>query len=342
MKAFFKRGKRSPAELVKTASQALAVLEDEKTDEKNVKKNAEKVSSALSSMKYMLYGDMGNDPRQDQIQKLTEALFESDLLLELLNNLRSLEFEARKDVVQIYNYVLHHLKAESVAYVQAHKEILERLADGYEDSELAQNCGPILREVIRHEELNDMLLNSPLFYKFFDFVQLSTFDVATDAFSSFKLMLTKHKASCAKYLDANYEPIFTKYNQLLREGNYVTRRQSLKLLSELLLNRANFSIMMKYINDPENLKVIMILLSRGNTKAIQFEAFHVFKIFVANPKKSRPVIEILVRNRDKLLQFLAKFQKDKDDDNFNKEKKYLLTTLKQLQMPTDEEEKASS
>lgn len=29
--------------------------------------------------------------------------------------------------------------------------------------------------------------------------------------------------------------------------NYVTRRQSLKLLGEILLDRANFDIMMKYI-----------------------------------------------------------------------------------------------
>ncbi len=68
--------------------------------------------------------------------------------------------------------------------------------------------------------------------------------------------------------------------------------------------------MMRYINEPENLKIMMNLL-RGNTKAIQFEAFHVFKIFVANPKKSQPVVEILVRNRKKLIEFLQKFQKDK-------------------------------
>jgi len=47
----------------------------------------------------------------------------------------------------------------------------------------------------------------------------------------------------------------------------------LQLLSELLLDRSNFRVMMKYINSPENLKIIMNLL-RGNTKAVQFEAFH--------------------------------------------------------------------
>lgn len=86
---------------------------------------------------------------------------------------------------------------------------------------------------------------------------------------------------------------------------------------------------MRYINSAENLKIMMNLL-RGNTKAIQFEAFHVFKIFVANPKKSPPILDILIRNKKKLIEFLMKFQKEKDDDQFNEEKNTLLATLNQL------------
>jgi len=52
-------------------------------------------------------------------------------------------------------------------------------------------------------------------------------------------------------------------------------------------------------------------LLRANTKAIQFEAFHVFKIFVANPKKSPSIVEILLRNKERLIEFLRKFQTDK-------------------------------
>jgi len=142
-------------------------------------------------------------------------------------------------------------------------------------------------------------------------------------------MLTKHKNLCAKFLETHYNQVFSQFNVLLESKNYVTKRQSLKLLGELLLNRTNFNIMMRYINEPANLKIMMNLL-RGNTKAIQFEAFHVFKIFVANPKKSRGVIEILLRNRVKLMDFLKKFQKEKEDEQFNDEKQILLNTLAQL------------
>lgn len=47
---------------------------------------------------------------------------------------------------------------------------------------------------------------------------------------------------CAEFLEANYDQVFTHYQQLLSSENYVTRRQSLKLLGELLLDRHNFTV----------------------------------------------------------------------------------------------------
>ena len=70
--------------------------------------------------------------------------------------------------------------------------------------------------------------------------------------------------------------------------------------------------MMRYINDPENLKIMMNLL-RGPSRAVQYEGFHVFKVFVANPNKSNPVLEILQRNQAKLIDFLDKFHTDKGE-----------------------------
>ena len=40
------------------------------------------------------------------------------------------------------------------------------------------------------------------------------------------------------------------------------------------------------------------------------EAFHVFKIFVAYPDKPEGVKKILMRNKDKLVQFLQDFKHD--------------------------------
>jgi calcium binding protein 39 len=55
-------------------------------------------------------------------------------------------------------------------------------------------------------------------------------------------LLTRHKILCAEFLEINYDKVFSHYQRLLNSENYVTRRQSLKLLGELLLDRHNFTV----------------------------------------------------------------------------------------------------
>ena len=52
----------------------------------------------------------------------------------------------------------------------------------------------------------------------------------------------------------------------------------IQLLGELLLDRHNFTVMTRYISNPENLKVMMMML-KDKSRNIQFEAFHVFKVW---------------------------------------------------------------
>tara|TARA_R110002050_G_scaffold32335_1_gene83299 strand:+ start:205 stop:447 length:243 start_codon:yes stop_codon:yes gene_type:complete len=68
--------------------------------------------------------------------------------------------------------------------------------------------------------------------------------------------------------------------------------------------------MTKYISDAENLKLMMRML-KDKSKSIQFEAFHVFKVFVANPNKAEPILTILIKNKEKLISFLNNFHNDK-------------------------------
>ena len=74
--------------------------------------------------------------------------------------------------------------------------------------------------------------------------------------------------------------------------------------------------MTRYIANEANLKMMMNLL-RDKSKNIQFEAFHVFKVFVANPKKPPQIESILRRNKEKLLVFLRDFHNDKEGMYFS-------------------------
>lgn len=47
----------------------------------------------------------------------------------------------------------------------------------------------MLRECARYEALAKIMLYSEDFYSFFRYVEVSTFDIASDAFSTFKVKL---------------------------------------------------------------------------------------------------------------------------------------------------------
>ena len=59
----------------------------------------------------------------------------------------------------------------------------------YEQQEIALNCGTMLRECTRYEALTKILLHSENFYDFFKYVEVSTFDIASDAFATFKVKI---------------------------------------------------------------------------------------------------------------------------------------------------------
>lgn len=207
-------------------------------------------------------------------------------------------------------------------------QVLETLIKGYEHTETALPCGSMLRECIRYETLAEMLLYSDLFSLFLVYIESNNFDIASDAFSTFKDLLTRHKQVVAKYLQENYDQVMNDYfRRLLQSSNYVTRRQSLGLLGSLLTERTNLPIMRKYISETENLKIVMNLLL-DRSKSIQFEAFQIFKIFVANPSKPKEIEDILLKNKEQLLKFLEHFHEERADEQFQEDRKMIIEEIR--------------
>lgn len=63
--------------------------------------------------------------------------------------------------------------------------------------------------------------------------------------------------------------------------------------------------------------------------------FLVFQVFVASPHKTQPIVEILLKNQPKLIEFLSTFQKERtDDEQFTDEKNYLIKQIRDLKKTT--------
>lgn len=69
----------------------------------------------------------------------------------------------------------------------------------------------------------------------------------------------------------------------------------------------------------------------NESNTLFFNSTFILQVFVANPHKPKPILEILLRNKEKLVEFLTKFHTERsDDEQFNDEKAYLIKQIKDL------------
>ncbi|KAF2795343.1 Mo25-domain-containing protein [Melanomma pulvis-pyrius CBS 109.77] len=357
MAFLFRNKQKNNVELAKSTKDLTLRLSEEP---KPNPKLEEELARNLQQMKITLQGTPDAEVTQESMYQLLTLIVQEDLLYLLANNIHKLPFESRKDAQVIFStafrykptgasdpQVLHHV-------IQFRPEIIIALCRGYDRRESAMPCGGVLREALKYDAIAALLLydeptpdgktrdlasvnpdlpstGEGVFWRFFDWIDKGAFEVSADAFNTFRDILTKHKSLVAAYLQTNFEIFFSKYNQILIQSeSYVTKRQSIKLLGEILLDRANYSVMTTYVDSGEHLKIIMKLL-RDDRRMINYEGFHVFKVFVANPNKSIAVQRILISNREKLLRFLPSFLEDRtEDDQFIDEKSFLIRQIEQL------------
>ncbi|XP_058201486.1 uncharacterized protein LOC131316203 [Rhododendron vialii] len=334
--SFFKPSRpKTPQELVRAIKDSLLALDTKTVAEvQALKKALEEVEKNFLAMRVMLCGDGEVEPNLDQVSQLALEICKEDVLALFIHKLPILGWEARKDLVHCWSMLLKQQVGSTcccVEYIENHLELLDFLVVCYDNKEIALNCGNILRECIKIPTLAKYILESPSFELFFKYVELPNFDIASDAFSTFKDLLTKHEDAVSEYLTAHYDEFFEEYEKLLSSSNYVTRRQSLKLLSEFLLETPNSHIMKRYIVEVRYLKVMMTLL-KDSSKNIQISAFHIFKVFVANPSKPRDIKVILAKNHERLLALLHNLSPGKgaDDDQFEEEKELIIKEIERV------------
>jgi len=150
-----------------------------------------------------------------------------------------------------------------------------------------------------------------------------------DSFAAFKRLMTDHKGvPASEFIKKYYDEFVKNYNTLLQSENFLTKVQAFQLLNELLCARVNFDVMVKYINEPTNLALVMMALKGG--RAQQTAVFHVLKIFVGNPRKSPEVGAILAFNKDNLISFVSRFGSETEDPRLERDKEAMLKMLKDL------------
>ncbi|XP_048499396.1 uncharacterized protein LOC104890521 isoform X3 [Beta vulgaris subsp. vulgaris] len=311
--SFFKARPKTPQEVMRATKDSLLALDTPTIAEvKALEKALEEVGRNLSTMRLMLCGDGESEPSTDQILQLALEICKEDVIPLLVHKLHLFGWQARKDLVLCWSVLLKQQVEETyccLEYIENHLELLDFLVVCYDNKDAALTCGNMLRECIKFDTLAKYILESTSFELFFKYVELPNFDVASDAFATFKDLLTKHSKEVAEYLTSHYN----------------------ELLSDFLLEPPNSHIMKQYILEIRYLKVIMTLL-KDSSKNIQLSAFHIFKVFVANPNKTHEIKIILAKNCEKLLDLLRSLSvgKGSEDEQFEEEKEMIMKEIERV------------
>ncbi|XP_011003512.1 PREDICTED: putative MO25-like protein At5g47540 [Populus euphratica] len=336
MKGLFKPKPRTPVELVLQTRDLLIFLDQNtETRERKREEKMSELSKQILEMRIVLFGNGQAEPNPDACAHLAREFFKHDTFRLLVVCLPKLDLGARQNAT----HVLANLQRQRVGgrliaseYLENNLDLMDVLLPGYEDGDIALTYGAISRECIRHQIVAMYVLGSEYMKKFFTYIQIPNFDIASDAQSTFKELLTRHRSTVAEFLSANYDWFFQGYNsQLLQSPSYITRRHAVKLLGDMLLDRSNSAVMVRYVSSLENMRILMNLFWDSN-KTIQLDTFHVFKLFVANQKKPPEIISVLVTNRSKLLRFLGDFSIDKEDEQFEADKAEVIKEIAALEI----------
>ncbi|PVH33177.1 hypothetical protein PAHAL_9G586800 [Panicum hallii] len=336
----FRSKPRTPPEVVQHVVELVTYILEHKQEgsgggkrDTKLEHRMTELSKSIKEMKVILYGNGEEDPCDQACKQLTKEFFKKnvDLFRQLVVCLPHLDLETQKDVTQVIaNLQRQKVDSRLVAseYLEANSDLLDILMSRYENMDIAIHYSTLLRYCIRHQVAARYIMESQHFRSLFDYIQFPDFNIQSDVFKTFKELMTRHKSTVAEFFSKNYDWFFAEFNSklILSASNYFIRRQAIQLLRDILLERSNAAVMARYVSSKEHLIILMNLL-RDQSKAIQVEAFHVFK------EKPSEITCILHANRNKLLRFLKDFScVDKEDKKFEADKARVISEILTLAM----------
>jgi len=279
----------------------------------------------------------------DFLTGMAKEIYNTNVLLPLVAHLDALDFEARRDVANMFALLVQ--RPPTIDYLLENiPEIFNLLIDNAGKPETHRPVGNMLRDCTKHEALLSHILNLKSFWFFFQYMNDPEFEVATDNFSTFQECMRRFPHVTARFLKTHAELFSSCINSVIRSDNYVAKRQTLRILALLLRSSLNQDFIWYYAGDIENLKLVMRLL-KDKSKNINMEALSVFSVFVANPLKPAPILEVLIRNKSKLLDMIDNkysVAERREDKTYREELHYVRNKISNVPDPLPRAARAGS
>ncbi|XP_047174835.1 putative MO25-like protein At5g47540, partial [Vigna umbellata] len=190
-KALFKPKPKTPVELVRHARELIIFVESKTcTRESKREEKLSELSKTILEIRTALYGNGESEPNPDACTQITREFFRDDTFRIFILYLAKLKLGARQDATHVIaNLQRQRVNSQLIAsrYLQENLDLVDMLICGYDkEGDVALTYGAVARECIRHQTVAKHVLESDNMKKFFEYIQLPNFEIASDAVSTFK------------------------------------------------------------------------------------------------------------------------------------------------------------
>uniref|UniRef100_A0A7S3PR63 Uncharacterized protein n=1 Tax=Aplanochytrium stocchinoi TaxID=215587 RepID=A0A7S3PR63_9STRA len=300
----------------------------------------------LEEVSRILFGNMRNPGNKaltgnlEESRLLGKLILLGDIPFRILESFTTLtSIRARNNASQILNFMLTW-KDEDVypllkRYLSQNASSMVRILTLHcAESGLGEIYLGIMKNFMKHRCLLEQYMKMDFFHELYKYLNGTTHNGRENAFETLEHILLQ-KDKVVNFLISEYVPFFSFYFKLLRSEYDDIQRRSIRLLSTILLEPNLYMVMVKFVSSKTNLRQTMKMMLVG-CPIMRFDAFHVFKVFVANPSKPDQITRCLSENRDSLISYLEHFATEEQEHSevFRMERSMIINILSGLpQLP---------
>jgi calcium binding protein 39 len=212
-------------------------------------------------------------------------------------------------------------------YLMGNRELLQQMLAYFTQGEaVATVCHILFRACLKIREFTAFVYELGVVGSFIQHLGGSDFDRLATAFGTYDMLLVTHPDISAEFLNSRWEIFQIQFKQLLSSPNYLVQLNFLPILLKFMTSVECRFLFLRYIDDIENLQLIMALL-KSSSRRVQNHAYSIFKLFVQNPRRADPITSALRKNRVKLCKFLTDFQLDGADPELEDERRKVISII---------------
>ncbi|CAG9310122.1 unnamed protein product [Blepharisma stoltei] len=284
----------------------------------------------------IIQGDHKLSKKPESIDEITAVLAEDDFPAFLVSNLTNFDFETAKELLNLISRLLSNGNSLEFYICRHIDRVIIPLITSYSTAELFLLCGQFLRDLLQNPTIFRACLTVEILSTLVRTAIDMPFEIGSDALDTMKILIECEKPVAAEFINEHYVEVLQSLYSLC-DKDYYCKRQALSILYNILTRSGTGDFKDQYVVGEENLKYVMMLIRADDSAQVKMEAFHLFMVILkrlvelGRDAHKLPAYKILLKNKDRLVKFFEKFQKDKKDEEFVNERNQAIMIIQGLQ-----------